>query len=132
MSLGPNTLVVDGQRNLFPSLAAFNPTSYGQQSTGVPNVSPTTPPFIGAGSSPASAGYVGVNGYGTADNNAQMTAIAAQNPHNLKVSPVWWAVGSLLIGLMLLKGVHWRQTTLEGFSESGHAGGARESAGESA
>jgi hypothetical protein len=133
MSLGSGTQVVDGQRNLFPPLAAFSPTQYGPQSTGVPQVSPTMPPFIGAANGSGSAlgaGMEGVGGYGTAGNNALTTQIAAENPHNLKVSPTWWAVGALVVGLALLKGVHWR--SLEGVEERGHVAGAHESVSEAA
>ena len=132
--LGPQTMVVDGQRFSFPSHFQYAPTQYGPQTTGVPQVSPTMPPFIGA----ANGGYAapgameGVGGYGTAGNNALMTQVAAEHPHNLKVSPVWWAVGALLVGLTLLKGVHWRNTTLEGFEERGNVGPVSEAAGERA
>lgn len=132
MSLGSSTQVVDGQRFTFPSAFAYAPTQYGPQTTGVPQVSPTMPPFIGTanGGGTSAAGMEGVGGYGTAGNNAQVTAVAAANPHNLKVSPVWWAVGALVVGLTLLNVVHWR--TLEGVDESGHLGPAHESASESA
>lgn len=135
MSLGSQTQVVDGQRNTFPTAFQYSPTGYGPQTTGVPNVSPTMPPFIGAantGSGQGSAfGLEGVGGYGTAANNSTVTSIANANPHNLKVSPTWWAVIFLVVGLFLLKAIHWRETTLEGLSETGHAGPARENAGES-
>jgi hypothetical protein len=131
VSLGSNTQVVDGQRNLFPTGYAYTPQGYGPQTTGVPNVSPTMPPYISApGTSSSSTGLEGVGGYGTAANNTLATAVASQNPFNLKVSPVLWAVGLLLIGLVLLKGIHWRETTLEGFSEQGHVGPASERAEE--
>lgn len=135
MPTGSNTQVVDGQRNLFPSSYAFAPTQYGPQTTGVPNVSPTNPPFIGAanggGGSGAGAGMEGVGGYGTAGNNAVVTATANANPHNWKVSPVWWAVAFLLISLLALNGIHWRKTTLEGVQEHGHVGAVSESGSES-
>lgn len=136
MSLGSQTQIVDGQRNTFPSSWAYNPTHYGAQTTGVPNVSPSMPPFIGASNGAGSsigAGMEGVGGYGTAGNNLLATQVASENPHNLKVSPVWWAVIAGLLGLAMLQGVSWRKTTLaEGFEEKGHAAGAHESASESA
>ena len=135
MSLGQGTQVVDGQRNTFPTLASYQPTGYGPQTTGVPQVSPTMPPFIGAANSAtgggAAFGLEGIGGYGTAANNSTVTAVANANPHNLKVSPVWWAVVFLIVGLLLLKGINWRETTLEHFTESGNAGPATESASES-
>lgn len=126
MSLGPDTGVVNGQRNTFPTSDSFRPMSYGVQSSGVPIVSPSIPPFIGG--SPASGGSVGVGGYGTADNNAAVTQIAAQYPYNLKVSPVWWAVAALVGGLVLLKAIHWRET----IAEEGRVGPLGEKASESA
>lgn len=132
--LGSQTQIINGQRVDTPTLFQFAPTSYGQQSTGVPNVSPSIPPFIGAGGGGGGAygGGSTVGGYGTADNNAQVTAIARAHPYSLKVSPALWAVGLLLFSLILLKGIHWRETTLEGFDERAHAGPVRESASESA
>lgn len=136
MSLGQGTQVVDGQRNLFPTSAAYAPASYGPQTTGVPNISPTMPPYIGAantgGGIGPGAGSEGVGGYGTAGNNAVVTAIAAANPHNLKVSPVWWAVFALLIGLLLLNGVHWRKVVDEDASVHAHLGAAKADASEGA
>lgn len=136
MSLGQGTQVVDGQRNQFPTSYAYSPTGYGPSTTGVPQVSPTMPPFIGASNTGSGAGMAagmeGVGGYGTAANNTLTAAIAGANPHSPKVSPVWWAVIALVVGLVLLKGIHWRETTLEGFDENGHVGPAREGAHEEA
>lgn len=134
MSLGSQTQVVDGQRNVFPTAFQWAPQSWGPQTTGVPNVSPTMPPFISAantaGGQGAAFGLEGVGGYGTAGNNATVTAVANANPFNLKVSPVVWAIAFLLVGLFLLKGVHWRETTLEGLEERAHVGPAHEEASE--
>ncbi len=134
MGLGPQTQVIDGQRNIFPTHAQFAPTQYGPQTTGVPQVSPTMPPFICAANGGGSSlgAMEGVGGYGTAGNNALMTQVANEHPYSLKVSPVWWAVGALVIGLSLLRAVHWRKTTLEGFEERGQVGGVREAASEQA
>lgn len=115
MSLGPSTLAENGSRFTVPTWAAYAPTGYGQQTVGVPNVSPTMPPFIGGSGTSAPAGSVsGVGGYGTAGNNTLTTSIANANAHNWKVSPVWWAIAILIVGLILLKTVHWRDTILEG------------------
>lgn len=124
--LGSDTGVVNGQRFVFPTTASYAPQGWGQQVTGVPQVSPTVPPFLG-GAPIGAGGLEGVGGYGTAGNNAQMTAIAAANPHNLKVSPTWWAVGLGLGALILLKVISWRET----IDESSKIGPARESARES-
>lgn len=127
MGLGSQSVVVNGQRVDTPSSFQFNPTQYGPQTSGVPQVSPTMPPYLGGAPVSASGAVEGVNGYGTAGNNLQATAIASAHPYSLKVSPVWWALGSLFVGLALLNAIHWRKTILEG-SESAHAGPARESA----
>lgn len=132
MALGSDTGVVNGQRFTFPTLASYNPQSYGQQTTGVPQVSPTMPPYLGNGAPAGMGGAEGVGGYGTAGNNAQVTAIAAANPYSLKVSPVWWAVGALVVGLTLLNAVHWRKTILESGDVRAEAGPAQASASESA
>lgn len=110
--LGQGTVVVDGQRTTAPPAAAFNPAVFGQQTTGVPNVSPIVPPFAsatGAGSAGVS-GYASVNGYGTAENNGSVAAVAAANPFSLKVSPVWWAIGALVGGVLVLQAVSWHET----------------------
>lgn len=121
--LGQGTVIVDGQRTTAPPSAAFVPTSYGLQTTGVPNVSPIIPPYAAGqvGGTAGSAGAIGtnsVNGYGTADNNAAQAAQAASNPHDWRVSPVWWAVGCLVGGVLLLQAVSWRET-IEAHAEVG-------------
>jgi hypothetical protein len=125
--LGSETVLINGQRFVMPTRSQYAPTQYGPQTTGVPQVSPTIPPYLGG--APVSGSYnEGVGGYGTAGNNAQVTAIARAHPYSLKVSPTWWAVAFGLVGLVLLKGIHWRDTTLAGFEERGRAGSAREEA----
>lgn len=110
MPLGPQTVVVDGQRNVFPSSAQWNPMGWGPQTTGVPQVSPSMPPFLN-GATVTGGTFLG-GGSGNLD-----SAIAASNaPFNLKMSAVLWAVILLVVGLMLLKAVHWRETVMEGGS----------------
>lgn len=133
--LGSNTAVVDGQRVTLPPLAAYAPQSYGPQTTGVPVVSPTIPPYMGAGSfggvggSAGGVGYQSVNGYGTADNNSAMTADAAAHPFSPKSSPVVWAVGALVVGLLALQAINWHETVEAGGSLGGTKAKASESAG---
>lgn len=124
--LGANTAVIDGQRTTLPPMAAYVPPSYGLQTSGVPNVSPIVPPFAGgtAGGSFSSSGAVGsnsVNGYGTADNNALVASVAGGNPFSAKVSPVWWALGALVGGVLLLQAVSWHET-IEEHAKVGPAG----------
>jgi hypothetical protein len=129
------TAVVDGQRVLLPPLAAFAPANYGPQTTGVPNVSPTIPPVMGVGmvggmaNSSGGVGYQSVNGYGTADNNAAAAAAAGDQPFSLKSSPVLWAVGLLVFGLVALQAINWHET-VEASGKVGKEGArASESAG---
>lgn len=119
--LGADTAVVNGQRFITPTRPQWYPTGYGPQTTGVPQVSPSMPPFLGG--SPANNSLVeGVGGYGTAGNNSFMAAQAGQNPWSPRLSPVWWAIGGLLVSIFLLRHVHWRDTILEGAEASGRLG----------
>lgn len=128
---GSDTVGVNSQRFTTPTIAAYRPSSYGQQTTGVPQASPTMPPFLnGAGQGSSGAVYEGVGGYGTSANNLMATSLAAANPHSLKLSPVWWAVIVLLLGLWLLNAVHWRDTVLESASGALDVGPARAEARE--
>jgi hypothetical protein len=125
--LGEGTAVVNGQRTVIVPQAAYVPTSFGAQTSGVPNVTPIVPPYasaVGGPSASPASGYASVNGYGTAENNGMQTSIAANNPHNWKASPTWWAVGALVIGLTLLGTVSWHETVdAEGGKVKADAGG---------
>lgn len=110
--LGQGTAVVDGQRVTLAPSAAFTPASYGPQTTGVPNVTPSIPPYLasnGVGAAGAGAGHANVDGYGTAENNTMVTQIAGDHPFSLKVSPVVWALGALVGGVLLLHFVSFRE-----------------------
>lgn len=130
--LGPSSGIVNGQLLDFPTTAAYNPQGYGPQTIAVPQISPSLPPYM-AGASPMGVSGNGgsVGGYGTAENNTLATTIAANNPWNARVSPVIWAVGGLVLSLVLLKAIHWRETIVEG-NEGGRVGDAREEASASA
>lgn len=134
MSFGPDSKLVNGQLLAFPVAADYQPISYGPQTTGVPNVSPSYPPYMAATGSPmgTAPGAVHVGGYGTADNNSAATQAAASSPWSLRKSPTLWAIGGLVISLVLLKTVHWRDTVLEGANEGIHLGPLHESAAEAA
>lgn len=135
MAIGSDTIALNGIRTTTPTYASYNPLSFGPQTSGVPNVSPQLPPFLGgsaAGAPGTGTGGENVNGYGTAGGNYLATSIAGSNPHHFAVAPTWWVVIFLLVGLLLLKGVHWRDTTLEGFEAGGRVGPARAEASEEA
>lgn len=115
---GADSGVVNGQLVAFPQHAQYVPQGWTPQTIGVPQVSPSYPPYmLGVGPSAAvgstGGGAVSVGGYGTADNNAMATSIAARNPWNLKVSPVPWALAGLVLSLVLLRAIHWRETVEE-------------------
>lgn len=133
MPLGPDTFAVNYSRFAGPTDAAYRPPSFGQQTTGVPQVSPSMPPFLG-GQASSSGGAIteGVGGYGTAGNNNLVTTLANQHPHNMRVSPVWWAVGGLVLGLAVLQGTAWRRTIDERASGGVAVGPVRGSASEEA
>lgn len=112
MTTGAESLVVNGQLIPQPQLYQFQPQGFGPQTVGVPNISPSYPPFLGMGGNQAmlnSGAQSNVGGYGTADNNGMMTANAAGSPFNLRVSPLPWAIAALLIGLAGLHFFHWRE-----------------------
>ena len=113
MSLGADTIVVNGNRTPVPTMASYMPQGYGPQTIGVPNITPAYPPYLG-GPTGTSPGAEGVGGYGTAGNNSMVANIANQHPWNAKVSPVWWAIIGLVVSLVFLKSIHWRETILEG------------------
>lgn len=133
MPFGQGTFLVDGQRTTLPPAAAYAPMNFGVQTSGVPTVSPTVPPVMGIGTvggvqSGSGMAYNSVGEYGTADNNSAATAEAAAHPFSLRSSPVLWAVGLLVTGLVLLQVINWHET----IDESGSVGGAHERASESA
>lgn len=126
MSLGADTVVVNGERVNIAPYAAYVPQGYGPQTVGVPNVTPSYPAYLG-GTTGTQPGAEGVGGYGTAGNNSMVAGIANAHPFNLRVSPVMWAIVGLAGGLILLKAIHWRETILEG-NEGLDLGPAHESA----
>lgn len=115
-NLGPGSQNVNGQLIDFPQGSAYVPPGFGPQSIGVPQVSPSYPPYMGwgVGSPMGSQGVGAVGGYGTADNNGTVAAIANAHPWNLRVSPVLWVVILLPLSLLLLRAIHWRETLIEG------------------
>lgn len=120
MTLGADSAVVNGQLVTLPSRYAYAPTPFGPQTVGVPQVTPSYPPYIG-GAGTSAPGMENVGGYGTAGANSLATGIAAAHPWSFKLSPVWTAVLGLVVSLLLLKAIHWRETILEG-EESARVG----------
>jgi hypothetical protein len=127
VTLGPQSLVVNGQLVDVPTQAAYAPLNYGQQTMGVPMVTPSYPPQLGTPTQVA-PGSESVGGYGTAGNNSLAATLANAHPFNLKMSPTIWAVGGLIVGLILLKAVSWRETMEEHTALGPMSEEARESA----
>lgn len=127
MAFGPESTVVNGQLLALPQSYQYAPAGYGPQTVGVPQVSPSYPPFLGAPMG-QTAGASAVGGYGTADNNTLAASVANKHPFNLKGSATIWAVGGLVVSLVLLKAIHWRET----LEEAGAVGPFHEGAHEAA
>lgn len=78
---------------MFPS-AAWIPYMQGRGA-----YTPTLPPPISIGGSSDAWG----GGMAMTDGSE-----AASDPYNPVVSPLWWAVGALVIGILGLRHIHWR------------------------
>jgi hypothetical protein len=126
LTIGADSAVVNGQLVTLPSSYAYNPQGWGPQTRGVPQVTPSYPPYVG-GALQSAPGSESVGGYGTAGNNALATAIAGSAPWSFKMSPVIFATVGLVVSLVLLKAIHWRETMLEG-DESARIGPVSERA----
>jgi hypothetical protein len=113
MATGAESVVVNGQLIAQPQLYQYQPQGFGPQTVGVPNISPSYPPFLGGnGGNQAmlnSGSASNVGGYGTAGNNDMATQAANGSPFNPRVSPLPWAIAALLIGLAGLHFFHWRE-----------------------
>jgi hypothetical protein len=107
MPLGYATAVVNGQMvNVAPS-AGYDPIIFGQAYTG-PAYWPrqgvyNVPPVLPAGSvqsamAPASYGMSGT----------PMPTNGASSPFNLKKSPLWMAIGFLIVGILMLQHIHYK------------------------
>ena len=117
--LGYGTNVINGDRIPLQTRAAYGPQSYGPSLVSVPTSQPNVPPSLGAPSAAAGSwGYAdtysamgtsdSLSGYGTAENNALATAVAANNPWSFRDSPLLPALLFLIVGLVGLRLVHWR------------------------
>jgi hypothetical protein len=110
VALGPSSAVIDGQRFALPTRYAYQPSSWGPQTSTVPNASPTIPPSFAAMGAAQGPVVSTPGAYGTADSNSALAATAAANPFSLKLSPTLWAVILLLGSIFLLGKIHWSPT----------------------
>jgi hypothetical protein len=112
MSLGYTSQVINGQLvNVAPE-QAFNPLTFGQAYTGpamwprqgVYNVPPMLPsPGLASSMAPGAYGANPAGGF------PFPTATGPDgSPFHPTKSPLWWALGFLAFGLLMLQHVHWR------------------------
>jgi hypothetical protein len=91
--LGYGTDVIAGQQVPVRTWDAFMPRAYGPMTQSVPGVTPVVPPVL--------AGSPGM-AYG------QQAQIALAQPFDFKKSPLLFSVIALVLGLLILRIVHWR------------------------
>lgn len=105
-AFGPNTQVINGQLVPLMSQDQWSPVAYGPipGRTGSPAPVPTLPPIVG-GSSGYGAPHI-MGGGNTA--NDAVAGMAGERPFDLRLSPLPWALGFLILGLLGLRWVHWR------------------------
>jgi hypothetical protein len=96
--------VINGQLVPVNPSAAIYPAAYGPGPImhDFYGTQPTTPPFAGSAGGSAFAAPGGVD---TANNTGAQ--IAAANPFHPRYSPLPWAIGLLLFGLIGLRIFHW-------------------------
>lgn len=106
--LGYESQVINGQLvNVAPG-QAFNPLTFGQAYTGpamwprqgVYNVPPVLP-SLSLQSSMAPGAYGGTYPMPTATNEKG-------SPWSLTKSPLWWGLGFLIIGILMLQHIHYK------------------------
>jgi hypothetical protein len=90
--LGPDTDVINGQLLPIQNREARFPFGYVGIAQRVPNITPTIPPMIGQTG-------------GTTMTDTEAAGLV--NPWSLFHSPLPWAIGMLIVGLLILRFVHW-------------------------
>lgn len=106
--LGYESQVVNGQLVNVAPLQAFNPLTFGQAYTGpgmwprqgVYNVPPVMP-------SAALQGSMAPGAYG-APYPAPTSAGTGSSPWSIKKSPLWWGLGFLIVGILMLQHIHYK------------------------
>jgi hypothetical protein len=93
LPLGADSDVINGQLVTIRNRDTYFPVGYVPIAQRVPNITPTVPPMI--------------SGVGGATGIDSMAAASA-NPWSLFHSPLPWAIGMLVIGLLGLRLIHWR------------------------
>jgi hypothetical protein len=106
--VGYGSAVVNGQLVNIAPMQAFNPLTFGQAYTGpgmwprqgVYNVPPVMPSAADQGSM-APGSYGGLNPMPTSTD-------AKGSPWSLTKSPLWWGLGFLIAGVLMLQHIHYK------------------------
>ncbi|MGH9343102.1 MAG: hypothetical protein ACRD19_05005 [Terriglobia bacterium] len=110
MALGYTSQIINSQLVPIAPEQAYNPLTFGQAYTGpamwaregVYNV----PPILPAASLQAT---MAPGSYGATGFPFPTSQGPGGNPYHATKSPLWWALGFLAIGILLLQHVHWRK-----------------------
>jgi hypothetical protein len=110
--IGYESEIVNSQLVNVAPAQAFNPLVFGRSYVpvgawprqGVYNVPPVLPPGGGLAKAMAPAAYGGTGAYGVTPSSVDSSG----SPFSLKSSPLWWAIGFLVVGLLMLHFVHYR------------------------
>ena len=95
MGLGYGTDVIAGQQVPVRTWDAYMPRAYGPTTQSVPGVTPVIPPMIGA--APGGSAY------------GQQAQIAMASPFDFRTSPLVFSLLAFVVGLLILRVVHWRK-----------------------
>lgn len=107
--IGYGSTVVNGQLIPIPVKSAFDPLTFGQAYTGpaywprqgVYNVPPVLP-------SGALAASMAPAAYGASGTPLPTPTSPSGNPFHPTKSPLWWGLGFLIIGILMLQHIHYK------------------------
>ena len=94
-----DTWQVGGSRFALFSNYAFNPIGYGPTAEQIPYALPSVPPVYGQGSSFG----------GDMGGQTQAAMLAAGAPLHPKYSPLPWVLGGILVAVLSLHWLHWKE-----------------------
>jgi hypothetical protein len=110
LNTGNGTAVVNGQLVNIAIKQGYDPLAFGQAYTG-PDMWPrqgvyNVPPVLPSG---ALQGSLAPAAYGSAGNAAPMPtkASASGSPFHPTKSPLWWGLGFLVIGVLMIQHIHY-------------------------
>ena len=107
--IGYGSAVVNGQLVNVAPQQAFNPLTFGQAYTG-PGMWPrqgvyNVPPVMPSAGSQAS---MAPSAYGASNPPMPTAASETGNPFSLTKSPLWWGLGFLVAGILMLQHIHYK------------------------